>query len=214
MRKKSGPINKRVDFLSNRLNKYSIRKFTIGTASILVGSTLIFGIGSGEAKADEKVYTNNENGTKSKHEKSEVESAPEAKATESVQETNKVESAPEAKATESVQETNKVESAPEAKATESVQETNKVESAPEAKATESVQETNKVESAPEAKATENVQETNKVESAQQQDKGKSVEANEKSFYDLSKKIDQAVNKKEVVEKQVKKQFSSVLSEKK
>ncbi|CAC6693986.1 sdrF protein, truncation [Staphylococcus aureus] len=160
MRKKSGPINKRVDFLSNRLNKYSIRKFTIGTASILVGSTLIFGIGSGEAKADEKVYTNNENGTKSKHEKSEVESAPEAKATESVQETNKVESAPE------------------------------------------------------AKATENVQETNKVESAQQQDKGKSVEANEKSFYDLSKKIDQAVNKKEVVEKQVKKQFSSVLSEKK
>ncbi len=177
MRKKSGPINKRVDFLSNRLNKYSIRKFTIGTASILVGSTLIFGIGSGEAKADEKVYTNNENGTKSKHEKSEVESAPEAKATESVQETNKVESAPEAKATESVQETNKVESAPE------------------------------------AKATENVQETNKVESAQQQDKGKSVEANEKSFYDLSKKIDQAVNKKEVVEKQVKKQFSSVLSEK-
>ncbi len=142
MRKKSGPINKRVDFLSNRLNKYSIRKFTIGTASILVGSTLIFGIGSGEAKADEKVYTNNENGTKSKHEKSEVESAPEAK------------------------------------------------------------------------ATENVQETNKVESAQQQDKGKSVEANEKSFYDLSKKIDQAVNKKEVVEKQVKKQFSSVLSEKK
>ncbi|HCY6501949.1 TPA: YSIRK-type signal peptide-containing protein [Staphylococcus aureus] len=160
MRKKSGPINKRVDFLSNRLNKYSIRKFTIGTASILVGSTLIFGIGSGEAKADEKVYINNENGTKSKHEKSEVESAPEAKATENVQETNKVESAPE------------------------------------------------------AKATENVQETNKVESAQQQDKGKSVEANEKSFYDLSKKIDQAVNKKEVVEKQVKKQFSSVLSEKK
>ncbi|PNZ50341.1 hypothetical protein CD170_13205 [Staphylococcus aureus] len=141
MRKKSGPINKRVDFLSNRLNKYSIRKFTIGTASILVGSTLIFGIGSGEAKADEKVYTNNENGTKSKHERSEVESAQEAK------------------------------------------------------------------------ATENEQETNKVESAQQQDKGKSVEGNEKSFYDLSKEIDQAVNKKEVVEKQVKKQFSSVLSEK-
>ncbi|HCD8544359.1 TPA: YSIRK-type signal peptide-containing protein [Staphylococcus aureus] len=142
MRKKSGPINKRVDFLSNRLNKYSIRKFTIGTASILVGSTLIFGIGSGEAKADAKVYTNNENGTKSKHERSEVESAQEAK------------------------------------------------------------------------ATENVQETNKVESSQQQDKGKSVEANEKSFYDLSKEIDQAVNKKEVVEKQVKKQFLSVLSEKK
>ncbi|HCD4337266.1 TPA: YSIRK-type signal peptide-containing protein [Staphylococcus aureus] len=196
MGKKSGPINKRVDFLSNRLNKYSIRKFTIGTASILVGSTLIFGIGSGEAKADAKVYTNNENGTKSKHERSEVESAQEAKATENVQETNKVESAQEAKATENVQETNKVESAQEAKVTENVQETNKVVSAQEAKATESVQE------------------TNKVESSQQQDKGKSVEANEKSFYDLSKEIDQAVNKKEVVEKQVKKQFLSVLSEKK
>ncbi|HDB8077031.1 TPA: YSIRK-type signal peptide-containing protein [Staphylococcus aureus] len=196
MRKKSGPINKRVDFLSNRLNKYSIRKFTIGTASILVGSTLIFGIGSGEAKADAKVYTNNENGTKSKHERREVESAQEAKATENVQETNKVESAQEAKATENVQETNKVESAQEAKVTENVQETNKVVSAQEAKATESVQE------------------TNKVESSQQQDKGKSVEANEKSFYDLSKEIDQAVNKKEVVEKQVKKQFLSVLSEKK
>ena len=30
-----GPVNKRVDFLSNKLNKYSIRKFTVGTASIL-----------------------------------------------------------------------------------------------------------------------------------------------------------------------------------
>ncbi|HAY3113421.1 TPA: hypothetical protein PB359_002777, partial [Staphylococcus aureus] len=90
----------------------------------------------------------------------------------------------------------------------------KVESAQEAKVTENVQETNKVVSAQEAKATESVQETNKVESSQQQDKGKSVEANEKSFYDLSKEIDQAVNKKEVVEKQVKKQFLSVLSEKK
>ena len=30
------------DFLPNKLNKYSIRKFTVGTASILLGSTLIF----------------------------------------------------------------------------------------------------------------------------------------------------------------------------
>ncbi|MGK3670921.1 YSIRK-type signal peptide-containing protein, partial [Escherichia coli] len=27
--------NKRLDFLPNKLNKYSIRKFTVGTASIL-----------------------------------------------------------------------------------------------------------------------------------------------------------------------------------
>ncbi len=34
MRDKKGPVNKRVDFLSNKLNKYSIRKFTIGTVLI------------------------------------------------------------------------------------------------------------------------------------------------------------------------------------
>ncbi|WP_420915130.1 YSIRK-type signal peptide-containing protein, partial [Mammaliicoccus vitulinus] len=34
------------------MNKYSIRKFTVGTASILVGATLLFGL-SDEAKADE-----------------------------------------------------------------------------------------------------------------------------------------------------------------
>ncbi|MDU0452349.1 YSIRK-type signal peptide-containing protein [Staphylococcus chromogenes] len=35
--------NKRLDFLPNRQNKYSIRKFTVGTASILVGAILLFG---------------------------------------------------------------------------------------------------------------------------------------------------------------------------
>ncbi len=43
MRDKKGPVNKRVDFLSNKLNKYSIRKFTVGTASILIGSLNVFG---------------------------------------------------------------------------------------------------------------------------------------------------------------------------
>ncbi|WP_198648054.1 YSIRK-type signal peptide-containing protein [Staphylococcus auricularis] len=38
--------------MPNRLNKYSIRKFTVGTASLLIGATLVFGIGN-EAKADE-----------------------------------------------------------------------------------------------------------------------------------------------------------------
>ena len=41
-------------FLPNKLNKYSIRKFTVGTASILLGSTLIFGSSSHEAKAAEE----------------------------------------------------------------------------------------------------------------------------------------------------------------
>lgn len=37
-KRRQGPINKKVDFLPNKLNKYSIRKFTVGTASILLGS--------------------------------------------------------------------------------------------------------------------------------------------------------------------------------
>lgn len=42
-----------MDFLSNKVNKYSIRKFTVGTASILVGATLMFGAADNEAKAAE-----------------------------------------------------------------------------------------------------------------------------------------------------------------
>ncbi|MDO5375675.1 MAG: SdrD B-like domain-containing protein [Staphylococcus rostri] len=45
-------MNKKYDFIPNRLNKYSIRKFTVGVASILVGATLLFGLND-EAKADE-----------------------------------------------------------------------------------------------------------------------------------------------------------------
>lgn len=48
--KKSG--NKRLDFLPNIHNKYSIRKFTVGTASILLGTTLLFGA-SRDAEAAE-----------------------------------------------------------------------------------------------------------------------------------------------------------------
>ncbi|HHD1555845.1 TPA: Ig-like domain-containing protein [Staphylococcus aureus] len=44
-------VNKQ-GLLPNKLNKYSIRKFTVGTASLLVGATLVFGIGS-EAQAAE-----------------------------------------------------------------------------------------------------------------------------------------------------------------
>ena len=42
----------RKGMVSNRLNKFSIRKYTVGTASILVGTTLIL-VGSQEAKAAE-----------------------------------------------------------------------------------------------------------------------------------------------------------------
>ncbi|MGE6952605.1 fibrinogen-binding adhesin SdrG C-terminal domain-containing protein, partial [Staphylococcus hominis] len=66
----------RLDFLSNKQNKYSIRKFTVGTASLLIGATLVFGIGN-EAKADEVSNTNSqstsgeENSDTSKYDSSE-----------------------------------------------------------------------------------------------------------------------------------------------
>ncbi|WP_037536018.1 YSIRK-type signal peptide-containing protein, partial [Staphylococcus sp. E463] len=44
---------RKLDFLPNKMNKYSIRKFSVGTASILVGATLLFGVGNQEAKAAE-----------------------------------------------------------------------------------------------------------------------------------------------------------------
>ncbi|OCX33339.1 hypothetical protein KV48_12025 [Staphylococcus haemolyticus] len=52
-------MNKRLDFINNKLNKYSIRKFTVGTASILVGATLIFGHADDEAKAAEENHMEN-----------------------------------------------------------------------------------------------------------------------------------------------------------
>ncbi|WP_105994717.1 GA-like domain-containing protein [Staphylococcus simulans] len=48
---------RRLDFLPNKQNKYSIRKFTVGTASILVGATFLFGL-SHEAQAAEEQTTN------------------------------------------------------------------------------------------------------------------------------------------------------------
>ncbi|PTF73286.1 hypothetical protein BU665_02220 [Staphylococcus chromogenes] len=44
--------SRRYDYLPNRANKYSIRKFTVGTTSILIGATLVFGIDH-DAKAAE-----------------------------------------------------------------------------------------------------------------------------------------------------------------
>ncbi|MEJ7542320.1 YSIRK-type signal peptide-containing protein [Staphylococcus intermedius] len=57
---------KRIDFLPNRQNRYAIRRFSVGTASILVGATLIFGIHTNDASAAEnaisqEALTTNEN---------------------------------------------------------------------------------------------------------------------------------------------------------
>ncbi|MDT4047322.1 SdrD B-like domain-containing protein, partial [Staphylococcus aureus] len=61
VKRQQGPINKKVDFLSNKLNKYSIRKFTVGTASILVGATLIFGANHEAQAAENTADSTNEN---------------------------------------------------------------------------------------------------------------------------------------------------------
>ncbi|PTF03593.1 YSIRK signal domain/LPXTG anchor domain surface protein [Staphylococcus devriesei] len=55
---------KGVDFLSNKQNKYSIRKFSVGISSILIGSFIIFGVNN-EAHAAEQennsaISTNND----------------------------------------------------------------------------------------------------------------------------------------------------------
>ncbi|WP_281197373.1 Rib/alpha-like domain-containing protein, partial [Staphylococcus felis] len=52
MAKNNKPNSRRLDFLPNRQNKYSIRKFTVGTASILVGVTLLLGAHN-DAQAEE-----------------------------------------------------------------------------------------------------------------------------------------------------------------
>ncbi|PNZ30376.1 hypothetical protein CD122_00810, partial [Staphylococcus rostri] len=52
MANKKTTNSKRFDFLPNKQNKYSIRKFTVGTASILVGATLVFGAYN-DAQAEE-----------------------------------------------------------------------------------------------------------------------------------------------------------------
>ncbi|HEB2274022.1 TPA: fibrinogen-binding adhesin SdrG C-terminal domain-containing protein, partial [Staphylococcus aureus] len=51
-------VTNRKGMIPNRLNKFSIRKYSVGTASILVGTTLIFGLSGHEAKAAE--HTNGE----------------------------------------------------------------------------------------------------------------------------------------------------------
>ncbi|WP_239724478.1 YSIRK-type signal peptide-containing protein, partial [Mammaliicoccus sp. R-M62] len=154
---------RKLDFIPNRFNKYSIRKFTVGTASILVGATLIFGIGE-EAKADEQQNSSvqsqsaDDNGQsgKSLEEASTEEKAPEAETTE---EATTEEKAPEAETTE---EATTEEKAPE---TETTEEATTEEKVPETKTTE---EATTEEKAPEAETTPKAEATNKVASEEPQ----------------------------------------------
>nr|WP_158257381.1 YSIRK-type signal peptide-containing protein [Staphylococcus simulans] len=57
--------NRRLDFLPNKQNKYSIRKFTVGTASILVGATLMFGLSHDAQAAEEQTSSTDTTQTQS-----------------------------------------------------------------------------------------------------------------------------------------------------
>ncbi|HLR18926.1 MAG TPA: Ig-like domain-containing protein [Staphylococcus sp.] len=48
-------------FLPNRMNKYAIRKLTFGTASLLIGATLVFGVESEAQAAELDAITSNDN---------------------------------------------------------------------------------------------------------------------------------------------------------
>ena len=62
-------MKNRQGFLPNKLNKYAIRKFTVGIASLLIGATLVFGVGN-VARADEldNASSQNNDGNKDKSE--------------------------------------------------------------------------------------------------------------------------------------------------
>ena len=93
--------NRRLDFLPNVQNKYSIRKFTVGAASILVGATLIFGAGQEEAKAAESDQTvTNQDNTSSTTDTTEQPSTEEKATSENI---TTDESSSEEKAAESTQ---------------------------------------------------------------------------------------------------------------
>ncbi len=157
----------------------SIRKFTVGTASILVGATLLFGIGE-EAKADEQQnnsvqsQSNNLNDDGQSEEAIEKQTSTEKQIVdqESTEEiaTNEQDVAKEEQTEEArkAEETNKVETEEAPKA----EETNKVETEEAPKAEETVK--TATEEAPKA------EETNKVETeeAPQAEKTNKVETEE------------------------------------
>ncbi|MEB7066707.1 E domain-containing protein, partial [Mammaliicoccus sciuri] len=200
MKKKPRSSKGKLDFIPNRLNKYSIRKFTVGTASILVGATLLFGIGE-EAKADEQQnnsvqsQSNNLNDDGQSEEAIEKQTSTEKQIVdqESTEEiaTNEQDVAKEEQTEEApkTEETNKVETeeAPTAEETNKVEteeaptaeETNKVETeeAPTAEETNKV-ETEKAttaEEAPKAEETDKV-ETEEAPKAEETDKVETEEA--------------------------------------
>ncbi|MCD8823833.1 plasmin-sensitive LPXTG-anchored glycoprotein Pls, partial [Mammaliicoccus sciuri] len=180
MKKKPKASKGKLDFIPNRLNKYSIRKFTVGTASILVGATLLFGIGE-EAKADEQQNNSVQSQSNNLNDDGQSEEAIEKQT--SIEKQNVDQESTEENATNE-QDVTKEEQTEEAPSTE---EANKVETEEAPKA----EEANKVETeeAPTAEETDKAEteeaatseETDKVETeevptAEETDKAETKEA--------------------------------------
>ncbi|HFF7911370.1 TPA: plasmin-sensitive LPXTG-anchored glycoprotein Pls, partial [Staphylococcus aureus] len=153
-------MKKKLDFLPNKLNKYSIRRFTVGTASILVGSTLLFGIGNEAHAAEEHQKSNttenvadsNASEAPTKEEAPSNEATSEAPTKEEVPSNEATSEAPTKEEAPSNEATSEAPTKEEAPSNEATSEASTKEEAPAA------EETNKVETE-EAPAAE---ETNKA----------------------------------------------------
>ncbi|PNZ33499.1 adhesin, partial [Staphylococcus hominis subsp. hominis] len=158
--------NRRLDFLPNVQNKYSIRKFTVGAASILVGATLIFGAGQEEAKAAESDQTvTNQDNTSSPTDTTEQPSTEEKATSENI---TTDQPSPEEKATSENITTD--ESSAEEKATESTQTD---ELSAEEKAAESTQ-------TDESSAEEKVAESTQTDASAEEKAAESTQTDESS----------------------------------
>ncbi|PNZ83532.1 Rib/alpha-like domain-containing protein, partial [Staphylococcus microti] len=103
MANKKTTNSKRFDFLPNKQNKYSIRKFTVGTASILVGATLIFGAHN-DAQAEELDKATTEEAAATEEANADAESTATEEATTETPATEEVETPAEQPAEETATE--------------------------------------------------------------------------------------------------------------
>ncbi|MDO5376334.1 MAG: YSIRK-type signal peptide-containing protein, partial [Staphylococcus rostri] len=158
-------MNNKNNFLSNRLNKYSIRKVSFGTASLLIGATLLFGVNNDAQAAEETTTSSAVTDSQSGEESPDAVEAPttESATTENTEEAQQVTS--DVETTEAVSEKDISTEVTEPETVENEADTTEVESATAQQAQEESEEvSNTVETAKETadvtQDTEPVPETN------------------------------------------------------
>ncbi|MBI5975955.1 Rib/alpha-like domain-containing protein, partial [Staphylococcus canis] len=156
----------RIDFLPNRANKYSIRRFTVGTASILIGATLIFGAGQ-DARAAEDTTSSTETSTTNSNETSSTTPSTEEATTEQV--TQEAPSTEEATTEQATQETPSTEEATTEQATQEAPSTE------EATTEQATQETPSTEEATTEQATQETPSTEEATTEQATQEAPSTE---------------------------------------